>query len=694
MKYMSGTSSDHRPMTINLQKKYALYGPTPFRFQRMWCEHEGFLPLVEAAWRLGESGLMLGGLEKVMAKLKATKKALKLWNKELFGRVDNVILELEERVGALDSRLQAAFSNEAEQEYLSSKMELEEWQRREEIRLSQLAKKKWLSDSDNNSKFYHAVVSQRRRKSKLNQMKLTDGTIMSTPQQIHAEAVKYLQIVLTSEESEIILVQRMSVILSRIISQEQGAFIPGRSIFENITLTQELVNSLNKKVRGGNVMIKVDMAKAYDRVEWHFLLHVLSSFGFPMMFCKLIEQCISTPWFSVMMNGTMQGFFKSTRALRQGDPLSPYLFIIIQEVLTRLLKRGFEEGQIGCFSHPRGTTAITHLMYADDLIIFANGRKRSIRELRKGRLTARHLEPLVEKIRKKIAGLEGLGRNGVLEINFVNRWWRGIRVRKFEDVQRTLQMKFAWKLLSSDCLWATFFRAKYMKHGLIDVSNIRCIGSRFWCSIVGCIPDVINRNQWRIREGSISFWYAHWLDDGPLSWDASHIDQPTLRINDICLDSGWNMNQLLQLVGEDKAASVMAKVSKCREGDDVLIWKPNRKGTFSSKSAWDMIRVQQPQTSWGRWVWHSALPKRMSVIMWKAFSKALSVDSRVRQMGVALASRCDCCLTGNEEIPNHVLSTGEMANEVWRKGSVALGIRWRSKQNWYDRVNLWWAITG
>ncbi|XP_022895286.1 uncharacterized protein LOC111409473 [Olea europaea var. sylvestris] len=248
-------------------------------------------------------------------------------------------------------------------------------------------------------------------------------------------------------------------------------------------------------------------------------------------------------------------------------------------------------------------------------------------------------------------------------------------------------MKFAWKLLSSDCLWATFFRAKYTKHGLIDVSTLRYIGSQFWCSIVGCIPNVINSSQWQIREGSISFWYAHWLDDGPLSRDASHIDQPTLRIKDICLDSDWNMNQLLQLVGEDKASSVMAKVSKCREGDNVLIWKTNSEGTFSSKSAWDIIRVRQPQTSWGRWVWHSALPKRMSVIMWKAFSKALSVDGRVRQMGIALASRCDCCLTGNEETPNHVLSIGKVANKVWRKVSVALGIRWRSKQNWYDRVN-------
>ncbi|CAA3022872.1 Hypothetical predicted protein, partial [Olea europaea subsp. europaea] len=119
--------------------------------------------------------------------------------------------------------LQVAFSNEAEQEYLISKIELEEWQRREKIRLSQLAKKKWLSDGDNNSKFYHAVVSQRRRKSKLNQLKLTDDTILSTPQQMHAEAVKYLQIVLTSEESKIVL--DLSHIIESAVSQEGGRML-------------------------------------------------------------------------------------------------------------------------------------------------------------------------------------------------------------------------------------------------------------------------------------------------------------------------------------------------------------------------------------------------------------------------------------------------------------------------------------
>lgn len=83
-----------------------------------------------------------------------------------------------------------------------------------------------------------------------------------------------------------ILVNRLTSLLSKLISQEHCAFIPGQSIFENIMLAQEMVWSLHKKIQGGNMLLKVDMAKAYDRVHWYFLLQVLSSFSFNDKFCK------------------------------------------------------------------------------------------------------------------------------------------------------------------------------------------------------------------------------------------------------------------------------------------------------------------------------------------------------------------------------------------------------------------------
>lgn len=116
-------------------------------------------------------------------------------------------------------------------------------------------------------------------------------------------------------------------------------FIKGRSIFENISLTQEMIHGLNKQSQGRNVVLKVDMAKASDSSNWAFLIHVLSSFGFSDHFYALIRQCISTPWYFVVMNGILKGFFQDGRGLRQSDPLSFYLFIIMEEVLSRMLKK-------------------------------------------------------------------------------------------------------------------------------------------------------------------------------------------------------------------------------------------------------------------------------------------------------------------------------------------------------------------
>lgn len=135
----------------------------------------------------------------------------------------------------------------------------------------------------------------------------------------------------------------MAALLSRIISAEQGVFIAGRNIVANIALTQELVQIINKKVRGRNVMVQVGMTKAYDRVEWHFLRHVLRTSGFPDKFYRWIDQCITKHWYTIMINGTTQGFFKSMRDLGKVTPF-PYLFIIMQEVLTRFLKESFVTG--------------------------------------------------------------------------------------------------------------------------------------------------------------------------------------------------------------------------------------------------------------------------------------------------------------------------------------------------------------
>jgi hypothetical protein len=168
-------------------------------------------------------------------------------------------------------------------------------------------------------------------------------------------------------------------VLPNLISPAQSAFIPGRWITENQLIVQEILHSFKKrKVKGGFVALKLDLQKAYDRVNWGFLSTVLKKFGFSPQFIGWIMECISTVSFSVLVNGGKTKHFLPSRGLRQGDPLSPYLFILCQEVLSRLIDRQFVNGDIHGVKMNVAGPAFTHVMYADDIMVFSKANSREV----------------------------------------------------------------------------------------------------------------------------------------------------------------------------------------------------------------------------------------------------------------------------------------------------------------------------
>lgn len=171
----------------------------------------------------------------------------------------------------------------------------------------------------------------------------------------------------------------MAHVLPKIISPQQSGFVRGRLILDNFLLAQELLSSMGRTSKNADVALKLDMSKAYDRVSWVFLTMVLRRFGFGEQWIDRIWRLISNVWFSVLVNGASVGFFKSTRGIRQGDPLSPGLFIIGAEVLSRSLNALLEHRGFKCFSVPRGCPKITHLSYADDVLVFSSACSSSLR---------------------------------------------------------------------------------------------------------------------------------------------------------------------------------------------------------------------------------------------------------------------------------------------------------------------------
>ncbi|CAN6676537.1 unnamed protein product [Malus baccata var. baccata] len=180
-----------------------------------------------------------------------------------------------------------------------------------------------------------------------------------------------------------VLANRLKQFMPTLISPNQNAFVAGRLIQDNIGIAHELFHFLkSRKTRHKFEMcVKLDMHKAYDRVEWDFLLAVMEKMGFDCTWRTLILGCISTVNFSILLNGQPGQKFVPSRGLRQGDPLSPYLFLLVSEVLSLLIQKGCERNQINGIQMSSSGPTVSHILFADDTLIFLKAEEDNCRHL-------------------------------------------------------------------------------------------------------------------------------------------------------------------------------------------------------------------------------------------------------------------------------------------------------------------------
>ncbi|XP_058783502.1 uncharacterized protein LOC131658194 [Vicia villosa] len=170
-----------------------------------------------------------------------------------------------------------------------------------------------------------------------------------------------------------ILADRLAKVLPLIISKEKNGFISGRSIRDCICLTSEAANSLHRKTLGGNIILKVDIAKAFDTLSWKFILKVLHQFGFCEKFCLWIKCILSSAKVSIALNGQQHVFFNCQRGVRQGDPLSPMFFCLDEDVLSRVISKLVSDNKVKLMHASRNVMFPSHTLYADDIILFSRG---------------------------------------------------------------------------------------------------------------------------------------------------------------------------------------------------------------------------------------------------------------------------------------------------------------------------------
>ncbi|KAJ6837446.1 uncharacterized protein M6B38_120875 [Iris pallida] len=117
-----------------------------------------------------------------------------------------------------------------------------------------------------------------------------------------------------------------------------------------------------------------------DKLDWQYLMWIIRSFGFSNLWVELVFHSICNVWFSTIINGKATGFFRSSRGLKQDDPLSPALYIIVAEASSRNLQQVGSKVQ-NAYSTHSGYPAITHHGYTDDILVFCSGHKRAVRAI-------------------------------------------------------------------------------------------------------------------------------------------------------------------------------------------------------------------------------------------------------------------------------------------------------------------------
>ena len=133
--------------------------------------------------------------------------------------------------------------------------------------------------------------------------------------------------------------------MSSLVNLAQNAFVEGRQILDAPLSENEVIDSILRRKEKG-VLYKLDIKKAYDKINWNFIVMVLKTLGFGEKWIGWIKWCISMTSFSILINGNPVGFFNNSRGLRQGDSLSPYLFVLGMEALSLMIDKAVVGGYL------------------------------------------------------------------------------------------------------------------------------------------------------------------------------------------------------------------------------------------------------------------------------------------------------------------------------------------------------------
>ncbi|RVX20838.1 LINE-1 retrotransposable element ORF2 protein [Vitis vinifera] len=363
----------------------------------MWLKVEGFKDLIHSWWQ-GIEGRGSASY-RLATKMKEIKQKLKVWNREVFRRLEYnkvVALQLVDHWDLVESEKRLS------EEETTSKKEAKESYAKIKINGVWLSEEKEVREGVANA-YKYLLIENSDWKADIERLQLEqisqqeaenlehpffEDEIHSALMEMNGDKVSGPDgFTMAFWQSYWVLLKRRSWICLRSsmskVSSSRVSTIHFWRILDASLIANEVIDAWQKREEKG-LICKLDIEKAYDSLNWQFFMKVMKKMGFGSSGWVGCRVAYPQPSFQVLVNGVPAGFFPSSKGLRQGDPLSPYLFVMGMEVLSTLIRRVVEGGFLpGCRIRGSGRQSvhISHLLFANDAIVFYEARKEHLTHL-------------------------------------------------------------------------------------------------------------------------------------------------------------------------------------------------------------------------------------------------------------------------------------------------------------------------
>ncbi|GJZ40645.1 protein LAZ1 [Tanacetum coccineum] len=454
-----------------------------------------------------------------------------------------------------------------------------------------------------------------------------------------------------------ILTNRIIEGIKEVVSENQSAFVLGRRISDNILLTQELMHNYHRDRGPPRCALKVDIQKAYDTVDWRILGFILKCFGFHHTMITWIMACVTSPSFSISINGGIHGFFKGKRGLRQGDPLSPYLFTLVMEILTLILQRRMRLSDSFRYHKHCEDLQLINLCFADDLFLFARGEVESAKVIMESLDDFKQVSGLVLSIPKSTTYFCNVLNHVKIFILNIMPFSEGDLPVIYMGVPL-----ISSRLLNKDCK----ILVEKARNRIGDWKNksLSFAGRLQLCKSVISSMQVA-KVAWDdiclpMREGGLgirclkignglksSLWYELWCAQSPL--------HQYITPRDIARE-GHNLRMCVVDIISD---------------DDCMRWRDGHGNVteFSVKCAWEALRPRGLEIPWYSTVWFPHCIPRHKFYLWLLMRTSLKTQDKLRPWDVDPTTdlavlRCSLCGVQMDS-HEHIFFECGYSSKVW-----------------------------